>query len=107
MPTASITKNQNYGVMNESRLHSNSNTSNTFQSIAPPRKLRVDQILTRSIIISWVTPSSESLDFVIDEYRILVDGKLRTIVEGTQTNAVIENIERKPDKVYKLQKVTR
>lgn len=75
---------------------------NPFQSIAPPRKLRVDQILTRSIIISWVTPSSESLDFVIDEYRILVDGKLRTIVEGTQTNAVIESIERKPDKVYSI-----
>ena len=75
---------------------------NPFQSIAPPRKLRVDQILTRSIIISWVTPSSDTLDFIIDEYRILVDSKLRTIVEGTQTNAVIENIERKQDKVYTI-----
>ncbi|XP_078485192.1 RIMS-binding protein 2 isoform X1 [Ciona intestinalis] len=61
-------------------------------SVLPyPRKLRVDKKLSHSLIIGWVVPKLDN-DEIVEDYHILVDGRLATVVSGNKSKAVVENI---------------
>ncbi|XP_076801089.1 peripheral-type benzodiazepine receptor-associated protein 1-like isoform X2 [Clavelina lepadiformis] len=56
-----------------------------------PRKLRIDKKLSHSLIIGWVAPQLGE-DDLVEEYHVIVDGQLSTIVSGSKSKAVVENI---------------